>query len=193
MRNIYVFLAYFVSAYIVLGNCSVDAAFVNTPFQMECEMFDEKNCTANKKCATTIETCKVDQENPEKPSTCYTLWNSTGAIKMKGCFTDNQDCNPKDCVATSETPKKLLFCCCKQSLCNRNQQFIPTTTVPSTEKPKQEVYQDNTVYILIGVLAFLVIVFFVGFFLLMYKRRKQPLFNEIPTVSVTLVNIPFLQ
>lgn len=177
----YIFVAYIVFGFI-LGSFLGDASFVNTP-QMECEMFDEKNCTANRKCSTTIETC-ADPENPDKPSTCYTLWNSTGAIKMKGCFTDNQDCSPKDCVATTETSKGLLFCCCKESLCNRNQKWIPTTTVPSTEKPKQEVYQDNTVYILIGVLAFLLIGLFLGIVLLVHKRRKQPLFNEIPTVSL---------
>ncbi|KAL5282675.1 ACVR2A family protein [Megaselia abdita] len=183
----YTFTAYIIL--IVLGSFLGNASVVNTPpIQMECEMFDEKNCTVNKKCSSTIETCKVDQDNPDKPNTCYTLWNSTGAIKMKGCFTDNQDCSPKDCVATTETSKGLLFCCCKESLCNRNQKWIPTTTVPSTEKPKQEVYEDNTVYILIGVLALLLIGLIVGIALLMHKKRKQTLFNEVPTMEPSLPN-----
>lgn len=184
------FIAYI--AIIILGSSLKDASATNTTplIEMECEMFDEKNCTANnKKCSTIIEPCKADSENPEKPSSCYTLWNSTtGAIKMKGCFTDNQECSSKDCVATTETSKGLLFCCCKESLCNRNQKWVPTTTVPSTVKPKQEVYEDNTAYILIGVLVFLLIGTGVGLVLLLHKRRKQPLFNEIPTVSPDFVS-----
>lgn len=185
-------MSFFIKYVVLTVLCSLlsNASIVNvntSPFQMECEMFDEKNCTANKKCESTIETCKVDAENPDKPSTCYTLWNSTGAIKMKGCFTDNQDCSPKDCVATTETSKGLLFCCCKESLCNKNQSWIPTTTVPSTEKPKQEIYEDNTVYILTGVLAFLIIALIGGLVLLVHKRRKQQHFNELPTVSLNWI------
>ncbi|XP_030375913.1 activin receptor type-2B [Scaptodrosophila lebanonensis] len=160
---------------------------------INCMHYDEKNCSSVPHgCTTTIKRCPV--EGDKHPS-CYVLWTSdalTGEskIKMKGCFTDMHECNQTECV-TGEKPRQngIHFCCCKSSLCNTDQKYIPTTTEATTQVPKEKTQDNNNmIYIIIGSIVSTVCAIFLIGALIFYRRRKQAHFNEIPTHEAEITN-----
>lgn len=53
---------------------------------------------------------------------------------MKGCFSHTAECNQTECVMNNEPRKKnMYFCCCKESMCNTDQKWMPTTTEATTQ------------------------------------------------------------
>lgn len=53
---------------------------------------------------------------------------------MKGCFSNTPECNQTECVTSSEPRKNNMhFCCCKESMCNTDQKWEPTTTEATTQ------------------------------------------------------------
>lgn len=102
-------------------------------------------------------------------------------VTMKGCFSNPNDCNRTECIDTTMgTKNNLNYCCCKVNMCNQEYRWAPNVTVPPD--PVVPVQQESTNIWLVCafVTVFLVaagvlVIFFV-------KRRKQSMFNEIPTV-----------
>ncbi|XP_034114847.1 LOW QUALITY PROTEIN: activin receptor type-2B [Drosophila sulfurigaster albostrigata] len=159
---------------------------------INCEHYDEKECNTNGVCTTTIEHCQVE---PDKFPSCYALWTfdeKTGIkkIKMKGCFTEMHECNKTECVTNNEPRQgNIHFCCCKGTLCNANQRWIPTTTEATTQVPKEKTQDSNNMlYYVIGASVFAVLVVFLMVTLIFYRRRKQAHFNEIPTHEAEITN-----
>lgn len=65
---------------------------------------------------------------------CVSFAAGAKTIKMKGCFTDMHECNQTECVARGPPRQgNIHFCCCKGSLCNEEQQWMPTTTEATTQ------------------------------------------------------------
>ncbi|XP_017143445.1 activin receptor type-2B [Drosophila miranda] len=159
---------------------------------INCEHYDEKMCNKEQDCTVRNERCQVETD---KFPSCYVLWSAneeTGAIKikMKGCFTDMHECNQTECVTSAEPRQgNMHFCCCKGSLCNSDQKWIPTTTEATTQVPKEKT-QDGSdlIYIYVGTSVFTVLMVILGMGLLLYRRRKQAHFNEIPTHEAEITN-----
>ncbi|XP_002001200.3 activin receptor type-2A [Drosophila mojavensis] len=159
---------------------------------INCEHYDEKDCTTHNDCSITIERCQVEAD---KSPSCYVLWSAdevTGIkkIKMKGCFTYMHECNQTACN-TSSKPRQgnIHFCCCKGSMCNNEYNWIPPTTEATTQVPKEKTQDENNVnfYILwSSVLAVLMVVPVVSFF--SYRRLKRVHFNEIPKHEAEITN-----
>lgn len=129
---------------------------------------------------------------------------------MKGCFTDSHECNQTQCISTAEPRNNMNFCCCKGSLCNSDYKWIPTSTEATTQGslrkwfiiltsriphknnlffilvPKEKTSDENFLYVLLAIviLVVLISIFIAGLFV--YKKRKQGMFNEIPSVSFLL-------
>lgn len=153
---------------------------------IQCESYHVKQCVKEGKCKPTIEECSVESE---KPPSCYVLWtadNVTGEVNltMKGCFTDSVECNQTECISSSALKNNMFFCCCKGSLCNTEHKWIPTTTsATEIEVPKENVANDNTLYVTIACLVLTALIVFLVGGLLFYRKRKQAMFNEIPTIE----------
>ncbi|XP_068153576.1 activin receptor type-2A [Drosophila tropicalis] len=184
----YDFLLYLTVQLVLVYRLS-NGAILTDGHHIYCEQYDEKNC---KDCSVSIGECQVEAD---KSPSCYALWmfnETTGVttLKMKGCFSDNHECNQTECI-TSAAPRKnsLYYCCCKGSLCNKNHKYIPTTTEATTQVPKEKTQDDsNLLYIYIGSSIFVLLMFLMIMGLFFYRRRKQAHFNEIPTHEAEITN-----
>ncbi|KAI9584893.1 activin receptor type-2A [Glossina fuscipes] len=165
---------------------SLSEAFILPPesHKIDCEFFNETNCTEKGDCATKVEHCETESD---KLSDCYVLWSIdkvTGEvhIKMKGCFTQIDDCNQTECVTNYTRSGNYYFCCCRGSMCNTDQRWEPPTTEATTPVPKAKTPEDNDlIYIIICSVILAVLIIITGIGLFLYRRRKQAHFNEIPT------------
>ncbi|XP_036234301.1 activin receptor type-2B isoform X1 [Bactrocera oleae] len=169
------------------------AAVLPDGHRIDCEHFDERNCTTEGDCAIKVEHCKVESE---KTSSCYVLWTidrDTGEtkIKMKGCFTDMHECNQTECITSMEPRQnKLYFCCCKGSMCNREHKWIPTTTEATTQVPKEKTTDNtNVIYVVVCAVVFVCLALLLAPFAFCYYRKRKPSnFNEIPTNETEATN-----
>lgn len=146
-------------------------------YPMMCELYNEKNCSSSSGCDFQVEMCESD-------TSCYTVWSTTGEVKMKGCFPDNQECDQRDCVANSPSPNGLLFCCCNEPLCNEGHEWIPLTKEEVLEEILDE-DEDIMFYILIiGIILSIVIITLVIIvsYLIYRKNSKQYDHEDISTV-----------
>ncbi|KAL5282678.1 ACVR2A.2 family protein [Megaselia abdita] len=148
-------------------------------YPMMCELYNEKNCSSPSGCEFQVEMCESD-------TSCYTVWSTTGDVKMKGCFPDNQECYQRDCIANSPSPNGLLFCCCNEPLCNEDHAWIPLTKEEVLEKIIEEVEDDLMFYILVlGVVPFIFIISLVIMvsFVIYKKRSKECDHIDISTIE----------
>lgn len=109
---------------------------------IECEIYDPKNCTKGTDCnKTTVKFCDNAHEN------CYVVWknvNKDGVnvteVHLKGCFTNNVECNQTECVDRRENieQKNLNYCCCKENRCNHDFTWIPTPTEAPAHNPSKK-------------------------------------------------------
>jgi len=79
-------------------------------------------------------------------------------------------------------PLEMLFTCGKaafKALFNVRSRVCPCIVAVPKEKTQDG---SNLIYIYIGTSVFSVLMVIVGMGLLLYRRRKQAHFNEIPTV-----------
>lgn len=128
-------------------------------------------------------------------------------VKMKGCFTNNEQCNRGQCVANDPSLKKVLFCCCNEDLCNQEHTWVPSLPVIAEDSELVvlllfaylgtkllpltvlEPYEEPTspfwtvFFSSASVLGAFVIVLLV----LYYRKRKPTSFNEVPTVSCSFI------
>uniref|UniRef100_A0A1I8MWT9 Serine/threonine-protein kinase receptor n=1 Tax=Musca domestica TaxID=7370 RepID=A0A1I8MWT9_MUSDO len=178
----------------LLGICvpSASSSILPPEYKVLCEHYDENNCTTNGDCAVRTEQCKIDSE---KPPSCYVLWsknNRTGEerIKMKGCFSHTSECNQTKCVTSSEPRKdNIYYCCCKESLCNRDYKWEPTTTEATTQVPKEKKSEDpNLIPIIICSCALALLITTTGILVFLYRRHKQENFNEVPANEAEITN-----
>lgn len=78
-------------------------------------------------------------------------------------------------------PLEMLFTCGKPAI---KALFNVLAPVCVLAVPKEKTQDDsNLMYIYIGTSIFSVLMVIVGMGLILYRRRKQAHFNEIPTVS----------
>lgn len=151
-------------------------------YPMMCEMYNEKNCSSPSGCEFQVEMCESD-------TSCYTVWSTTGEVKLKGCFPDNQECDQKDCIANSPSPNGLLFCCCNEPLCNEDHEWIPLTKKEVFEEVLDEVEDDIMFYVLVlGVVpSIFIICLVIMVFLVIYKKRSKVYgHDDISTVSILI-------
>lgn len=136
-------------------------------YPMMCELYNEKNCSSPSGCDFQVEMCESD-------TSCYTVWSTTGEVKMKGCFPDNQECDQRDCIANSPSPNGLLFCCCNEPLCNEGHEWIPVAEEEILDAIFEEVEEDLMFYVLVlGVVPSVFIVFLVIMvFYVIYKKHS---------------------
>lgn len=150
-----------------------------------CETYDQSKCTGgNIETCVKNETCPI--ETNDRPNNCFVLWNEDPpgniTVTMKGCFTENQACNQSDCVDTNfETPKRMKFCCCSGSLCNRDHKWMPVTTpmpeaVPTEAPPASSV---KLVVILVVAVILAVAIFSCTIYVIVKYRHSS--FNQIPS------------
>lgn len=98
--------------------------------KVECEIYN-RNCTTGPPCITEMQTCDTVHEN------CYVVWKTVNVegvnvseVQIKGCFTNNDECNQTRCVDKRMDTKNLNFCCCKENGCNSDFLWVPTPTEP---------------------------------------------------------------
>lgn len=169
---------------------TVCGSIINIP-KVECEQYDDRNCSRSPaQCKSVVETCKIDSD---KSPSCYVLWSTDPAtaevkITMKGCFTDSHECNQTQCVSTAEPRNNMNFCCCKGSLCNSDYKWIPTSTEATTQVPKEKTSDENFLYVMLAIVILVVLIgiFIAGLFV--YKKRKQGMFNEIPSIEAEVTS-----
>lgn len=174
MNNIFVLLL--TSALSVKGLMISDTEPV---YPIMCELYNEKNCSSPSGCEFQVELCESD-------TACYTVWSETGEVKMKGCFSDNQECDQKECIANSKSPNGLLFCCCNEPLCNEDYEWIPVAQEDILEEIVGDIEDDITFYIL--VLGVVPLVFLLGLVIIVTciiskKPSKEFGLGSISTVS----------
>ncbi|XP_037943017.1 activin receptor type-2B-like [Teleopsis dalmanni] len=166
-----------------------DGAILPEGHTIDCEYYNQTDCNITGNCATQVKQCKVESD---KLSKCFSLWSiddKTGDTKiiMKGCFIDDQ-CKETECVNTAEPrPNNIHFCCCKGSMCNTEQKWIPTTTEATTQVPKEKT-SVNYIILGAGLFGLLLILAVASAFAIRYRKRKQSNFNEIPTNETEVTN-----
>lgn len=172
----------------IILNIRLSISSVLDKHVVECESYDEKKCIKDGLCEFTVEKCTNDSEKPGSTASCYVVWSvddqgNTKNVTMKGCFTDNTECNQTECISRAEPRNNIHYCCCKGSMCNSEHKYVPTTTEATTQVPKKPTSDGDTVYLAIAcvVLGVLIVLFTVG--LILYRKRKQAMFNEIPTIE----------
>ncbi len=161
-----------------------------------CEHFEAKKCKENpQECEIKSHYC--NETDSDKPQNCFVLWrqdNETGQVEisMKGCFTNNVECNQTECIDHSAKPADHghNFCCCKGNMCNTKQKWDPKMEETTTEGlDKTELTNDTCEELIIGIVA-IVFISLSGVGVLMYMKRwkmnRQGMFNEIPTIEPEL-------
>lgn len=156
-------------------------------YSMVCELYNEKNCSSSNGCEFQVEMC-------ESETSCYTVWSTTGEVKMKGCFSDNQQCDQADCIANSNSVNGLLFCCCNEPLCNEDHEWIPLTKEEVLEDIFDEikddldkVEDDIMFYVLVVVVVpsiFIVCLVIIVSYVICQMRSKEYCHDAISTVSI---------
>lgn len=149
-------------------------------YPMMCELYNEKNCSSSSGCEFQVEMCESD-------TSCYTVWSTTGEVKMKGCFPDNQECNKTDCIANSPSINGLLFCCCNEPLCNEDHEWIPLTKEKVLENIFDKVKDDvifNVLVLLVVPSIFIVCLVIMVSYVIYKKRSKEYYHGDISTVSI---------
>lgn len=72
------------------------------------------------------------------------------SVKMKGCFIHNTGCSDNECVDVTPVSddRKLNFCCCRGSLCNRKFSWQPSMPATTEMSPSKEFlpYSINTLF-----------------------------------------------
>lgn len=97
----------------------------------ECHYYNETSCKSGGHKCNGTDQCKPVNESPDKPTACYVLWHKREdgefAIKLKGCWVGNADCQEQDrCVERRKDPKRnLFFCCCSGNNCNEEMHHDP--------------------------------------------------------------------
>lgn len=102
-------------------------------------------------------------------------------VTMKGCFSNPNDCNGTECIDTTMgTKNNLNYCCCRLSMCNREHRWVPNVT--NAPEPVNPVPPESSSVIVVAsvVTGTLALCSMIVIFVL--RRRKQSMFNEIPTV-----------
>lgn len=148
-------------------------------YPMMCELYNAKNCSSTGDCEFQVEMCESD-------TGCYTVWSTSGEVKMKGCFTENLECNQKDCIANSPSPNGLLFCCCNEPLCNEYHEWIPLTEREIVDEILDEIEDDLMFYILVLVVVpsiFIIFLIILVAFVL-FSKSKTDSSPDISTVNL---------
>lgn len=103
-------------------------------------------------------------------------------VTMKGCFISPTECNNTECIdTTTDMKKNLNYCCCRGSMCNKEQRWVPVATKAPKVIHSPEKESKMPLIVAIALISMLI-----GLFLLTFcyvKHQKDPMFNEIPTVS----------
>lgn len=148
-----------------------------------CEFYN--GTCADGGCNETLE-CELPEQ--DKRVHCFVLWNNSSGdpvVKMKGCFLNNECPGQNRCVETREEPNKdLMFCCCEGNMCNREFNWEPQPTPPTTPKvPVEKSAPDKMKYLYITLLIFFIVLLFLLTVIFYYLRRKKAYFNEVPTMD----------
>lgn len=151
-------------------------------YPMMCELYNEKNCSNPNGCDFQVEMCESD-------TSCYTVWSTTGEVKMKGCFPDNQECNQKDCIANSPSPNGLLFCCCNEPLCNEGHEWVPLKDTFIFEEILEDVEDEFLFYVLVlGVVPsiFIILLVIIVSYVIYRRCSAKNGLDDLSTVSFCL-------
>ncbi|KAK9512153.1 hypothetical protein O3M35_000637 [Rhynocoris fuscipes] len=137
------------------------------------------------------ETQECDTPEVDKKVHCFVLWQNssegTPDIKMKGCFLHNVECaGHSQCVGSTKR-KGLMFCCCEGNMCNREFIWAPEPTTTPTQdtipaEPTKPQIPKKMLIILIAV-CFFFLTFVFGILYWLYRQKKTPYFNEVPTME----------
>uniref|UniRef100_A0A2M3Z7L2 Serine/threonine-protein kinase receptor n=1 Tax=Anopheles braziliensis TaxID=58242 RepID=A0A2M3Z7L2_9DIPT len=141
-------------------------------------------------CKEGIDICEESEH--DRPSGCFAVWTTNNVtnemnVTMKGCFISPTECNNTECIDTSTDMKKNLnYCCCRGSMCNKEQRWVPVATKAPKVIHSPEKESKMPLIIVIALISMLI-----GLFLLTFcyvKHQKDPMFNEIPTVEPDISN-----
>lgn len=180
MRTI-LFIAASLAIFTVGLEASLSRGNTETGSGLVCESYECKDG----ECSTGIEHC--GEGDSDKPMGCFVVWsinNVTNEVKvtMKGCFSNPNDCNGTECIDTTMgTKNNLNYCCCRLSMCNKEHRWVPNVTnAPEPITPVQP-ESGSVVMVAAAVTGTLVLISAAVAFVL--RRRKQSMFNEIPTIE----------
>ncbi|XP_050087772.1 activin receptor type-2A [Anopheles aquasalis] len=141
-------------------------------------------------CKEGIDICEESEH--DRPSGCFAVWTTNNLtnemnVTMKGCFITPTECNNTECIdTTTDMKKNLNYCCCRGSMCNKEQRWVPVATKAPKVIHSPEKESKMPLIIMIAFISMLI-----GLFLLTFcyvKHQKDPMFNEIPTVEPDISN-----
>lgn len=180
MRTI-LFIAASLAIFINASEASLSRGHTETSSGLVCETYECKDGD----CTVGREVC--EEGDSDKPMGCFVVWstnNVTSEVKvtMKGCFSNPNDCNRTECIDTTMgTKNNLNYCCCKINMCNQEYRWAPNVT--AAPEPVVPVRQESSNILLVSCFVTFVLMLLVSLVAFVLKRRKQSMFNEIPTIE----------